>query len=398
MRKSRARIVAATAIAASVVAACGSNTTSDGAGSSGETGVVKLGLLTSMSGQFGAYGEPFRDGAAFGVHEINENGGFTVDGQKYTFDLKVVDDKSDQATAVQGATQLINDEGVPAIIGPIGPLGPSVTQLTSASQVVNFSSSSSVSAIAGPPDNPLTFITNGSGAKKVQAAVDAIKAWVPEAKTVAVLGPDDETTAGLTPQFEKALDAAGVAMNTYTYPTGTKDLSTVITRLVADKPDAVILGWANTDRATQAPQLKAAGLSESVPVLLYADSNRTCTTLFKGRPCINHPLAGADLTSPSLDSSRARFVERFLKFTDQSELPEQVAAVLWTYDFPAMLAQAMEKAGTVTDTEAIGKALHEVSREGLLGTITFDEANKATFGFDLTHFTADGTATTKNFG
>jgi hypothetical protein len=167
--------------------------------------------------------------------------------------------------------------------------------------------------------------------------------------------------------------------------------------MVGDKPDLVLLGWANSDRVTQGPQLTAAGLDKSVPVLLYADANATCTAIFKGRPCINHPLAGADLTSSTLDADRKAFVTKFLAFTNATKLPDQVAAVIWTYDFPAILAQAMTKAGTVTDTEKIGVALHQVTRKGLLGSITFDAGNKALFGFDLSLVAADGTVTTKNF-
>jgi branched-chain amino acid transport system substrate-binding protein len=401
MRKTRAGLVTLIAFAL-LLAACGSSKKASSStattSKATKTGVVKIGLLTPLSGRFGVYGAPFRDGAAFAVDEINKAGGFTVGDTKYTFDLKVIDDKSDQAASVQGATQLINDEHVVALIGPIGPLGPSVTQLTTAQNVINFSSSSSVSAIAGPPKNPLTFITNGSGAKKIQATVDSLKAFAPNAKSVAIFGPADETAAGVTPVFQKAFDAAGMTMKTFTYPTGTTDLSTVATRLVAAKPDAVILGWANSDRVTQGPQLTAAGLPKEVPVLLYADAIGTCTAIFKGRPCIAHPLAGADLTSTSLDADRKAFVDRFLKFTNSSKLPDQVSAVLWTYDFPGILSQAMTKAGTVTDATAIGKALHEVTRKGVLGSITFDEANKALFGFDLTLTAADGTITTKNFG
>lgn len=410
MRRTRKLVVTLLATAL-VLGACGGDdddttgasdssttTAGDGGGEATETGVVDIGILTSLSERFGVYGPPFRDGAAYAVQQINDAGGFTVGDTTYTFDLHVVDDKSDQAAAVQGATELINDVGVSALIGPIGPLGPSVTQLTEAAGVLNFSSSSSVSAIAGPPDNPHTFITNGSPSKKIQAAVDSILEFVPDVESVAILGPDDETSAGVIPVFDELLADAGLEMESYTYPVDTTDLSTVITRLVADGPDVVILGWANQDRLTQAPQLEAGGLDTSVPVFLYADALETCRTSFADRPCINHPLAGADLTAENLDAERQDFIDGFLEFTGANELPAQVAAVIWTYDFPFLIAKAMEQAGTVDDIDAIVEALHEVSHDGLLGTITFDEGNKALFGFDITLVEPDGTTTTQNFG
>ena len=68
----------------------------------------------------------------------------------------------------------------------------------------------------------------------MQAAVDSIAEFVPGAQNVAILGPDDETAAGIVPVFEEALGEAGMTATAYSYPVGTTDLSTVITRMVAD--------------------------------------------------------------------------------------------------------------------------------------------------------------------
>jgi ABC-type branched-subunit amino acid transport system substrate-binding protein len=333
----------------------------------------------------------------FAVDRINEDGGFVIGDTRYTFDLIVVDDRSEQDAAVQGATQLISDNGVVAIFGPIGPLGPSVAEITKSEGVLNFSSSSSVASIAGPPDYPLVFTTIASAAARVQATVDSINEFVPDVQTIGIVGPDDETAAALVPQLEEAFE--GKTVTDYLYPTGTTDLSTILTRVAGDDPDVLILGWATTDRQTQGGQFAAAGIPDDTPLFLYADSIGLCQEISGGRPCIAHPLAGADLSSPSLSEASQQFVDDFLAFTNATELPGASAAILWTYDFPFIISQAMQAAESVDDPEAIADALRGggVTREGgLIGTVTYDDANKAVHGFDISLVDGD-TITTEHF-
>jgi hypothetical protein len=94
-----------------------------------------------------------------------------------------------------------------------------------------------------------------------------------------------------------------------------------------------------------------------------------------------------------------KFVLGFLKYTNAIALPQQAEAVLWTYDFPFMLAQAMTKAGTVTNTTRIANALRGgVVRDGLIGThIIFGSDNSAVFTYSVTLVSPTGSSTTKVF-
>ena len=75
---------------------------------------VKVGVLLSLSGPAAVFGLPERD-AIMAIHkEIVAAGG--VNGRR--LDLVYFDDKTNPTEAARGATQLINDEKVVAIIGP----------------------------------------------------------------------------------------------------------------------------------------------------------------------------------------------------------------------------------------------------------------------------------------
>ena len=112
MRKVLAGVAAA--VLAMGAAACGDDEESNagsgsGSGSSGEP--VKVGGLFDLSGGNSQIGQAARDGAQASVKRANANGGRPIE-------LVVVDAKSDQTAAVQGARRLIEQDDVQVIIGP----------------------------------------------------------------------------------------------------------------------------------------------------------------------------------------------------------------------------------------------------------------------------------------
>jgi branched-chain amino acid transport system substrate-binding protein len=74
---------------------------------------IKIGLLLSLSGPAAAFGIPERDAVQVLVEDINKNGG--VDGKK--IELAIYDDTTNPTEAARGATKLIREDGVVAIIG-----------------------------------------------------------------------------------------------------------------------------------------------------------------------------------------------------------------------------------------------------------------------------------------
>jgi branched-chain amino acid transport system substrate-binding protein len=395
-------VVASVVAIAVLAAACSSkaSTAKTAATSAAPAGTIKIGISSPQSGQFSAAGNPFENGIRFAAQQINDGGGVTVAGKKYTVQVISVDDRGDQAAAVQAATQLINDDHVVALFGPIGPLGPSVADLAKTQNVLNFTSSSSVAAIAGPPKYPNVFVTVPTVDARVQAAVDAIKAYAPSAHSAAILAPDDETTKALGGKLTAAFQKAGLTVSTFTYPTGTTDLSTVLTRLAASKPDLLFSGWSAPDQKTQSSQFAAAGIPTTTTVLYYAGTIAQCKQIDPTRPCIAHPLAGSDLSSPTPTNAAKSFVSGYLAFSKSSALPANSTPLLWTYDFVYLLTQAMTQAGTVDDANKIADALRsgKVTRNGLVGQVGYGQNNFPSFGFDVSLVTPDGTVTTRHFG
>jgi branched-chain amino acid transport system substrate-binding protein len=84
-------------------------------GSSAETGggAIKIGVITALTGTQAAFGQAHQRGFAIALEEINAEGG--VLGKTVTLDT--YDDQSKPDIALQGASKLIDQDGVPVVIG-----------------------------------------------------------------------------------------------------------------------------------------------------------------------------------------------------------------------------------------------------------------------------------------
>ena len=58
-------------------------------------------------------------------------------------------------------------------------------------------------------------------------------------------------------------------------------------------------------------------------------------------------------------------------------------AVMINYDVYFLLAKAIEKAASIDDTDAILKAMHEISYDGVAGKLKVDAANRSEYGLDF---------------
>lgn len=83
---------------------------------------VTIGLVMPLTGPVGYWGFPQEQGALIAIDEINEAGGFLVNGQRYMLKLESFDNRYDSKLSVAGVTVLV-ERGVKLIIGPTTPAG-----------------------------------------------------------------------------------------------------------------------------------------------------------------------------------------------------------------------------------------------------------------------------------
>ncbi len=115
----RYRLFAAVGALALLTAALSGATAYGGSEASTQSGPIKLGVLTSLTGNFAPWGIQARAGMALAVNEINRAGGVKGRGQGRKLNLTVADDQSGPG-AIDGFRRLVQQEQVVSVGGVIG--------------------------------------------------------------------------------------------------------------------------------------------------------------------------------------------------------------------------------------------------------------------------------------
>ncbi len=80
---------------------------------------IKIGGVFDTSGAAGDYGQAEQKGADFAVKRINAAGGVKVNGKTYKMQMVNKDSKSDNTESASVTTNLISNNKVNAIVGPV---------------------------------------------------------------------------------------------------------------------------------------------------------------------------------------------------------------------------------------------------------------------------------------
>ena len=115
----RFQLVAAVGAVAMLTAVLSGSSAYGGSSGPAQRSPIKIGVLTSLTGNFAPWGIQTRAGMALAVNEVNRSGGVKGRGQGRRLNLVVADDQSGPA-AVEGFRRLTQQERVVAVGGLIG--------------------------------------------------------------------------------------------------------------------------------------------------------------------------------------------------------------------------------------------------------------------------------------
>jgi branched-chain amino acid transport system substrate-binding protein len=372
-RRFRSVALIVTTAAVGVTAACsssasstastsstGSSASSDPASSSGGTATpLTLAASVELTGPAAAIGQTWKNGIELAVAAANGKDGFTVAGKKYKWQLNLQDNQStpDQAISEYRAFAGAGDKFI---------LGPGLTAAflpafnSLGSNQVMVLTPSAAAAEAKPQAGQYLFITNNTGeASTVNAVVKAtVMQYSP--KTVAILLPQDSAGQLYTQLYSAAFAADGVkVVYKQQFPDTTSDFDSYISGIKADKPDMVVSGYLDTYMQPFISQALGAGLTSPVFVGTFgtdSDALGANATKVKGFSWPVPTRAVDNASDPSVAGYRAAWKAAFGSYPTAAD-----AQSLAYYDPVLALTEAMEKAGTVSDTNAISTALKSVS-------------------------------------
>lgn len=325
-----------------------------------ETDTIKIGALVTLSGAGAAWGQGMKNAAEIAADLVNEQGGLEVDGKKYKVEVIAYDDKYQSNEAVTVANRLVFEDKVKFIIGPVGSAPVLAIQpITEKEEVIVITLGFTDKALSA--DKPFTFRPNVTTAEVAQPQIN----WLVETQeiqTVGALFPNDETGQQIAKDLAQAYEEAGAELvATEFFERDRVDFVPLLTRMLARGIDAIELDGNSPSTA---------GLIVKQAYELGFDGKIIRTGGPATKEIVN--VAGEDAAegmfvhtpiNPELPSTKAYMDLYAEKYTHAMNGFSPAF-----FDGTNILFQAMQDAGTVSDTKAILKSMENISDfEGALG-------------------------------
>jgi len=325
--------------------------------------VVRVGIAGPMTGPQAKLGMDFRNGAQIAIDEWNAKGG--VLGKK--IEVIVGDDAADPKQAVSVANKIVNEGAV----GVIGHFNSSCS--IPASDVYNRAG---IPMITPASTNPLLTERGYTGVFRVCGRDDqqgSIAAkFVTEKlniKKVAIL--HDKTTygQGLVNEFKKSLGSGIEVVHYGGIIQGDKDFKAVLTDVKSKNPDLIYFGGIYPEGGLLVKQARELGMN--VP---FMSGDGVIDPVFIDIAGVE-AAEGTYLTfspDPQNIPTAKTFIEKY-----RSTYGELGPYSIYAYDATNILFTAIASANS-QDGKLIAKKIHELSFDGALGNIKFDDKGDVT--------------------
>jgi branched-chain amino acid transport system substrate-binding protein len=238
--------------AALSLAACSTSAANSSAGSKTTSGPpLVIGASMSLSGDFATLADPALKGYQLWAATVNAKGGLL--GRKVV--LKTVDDASNPTQVVTNYQNLITADHVNLVFGPFSSL-----LTVPAATIANRFGYAFIEPSGGAPQvfalhlhnlflaQPAPIVSSGDAFANYILSLPAAQ----RPRTAAYPSADDPFTLAIVGQIRHRLEAAGIkTVYSTTYAAETVDLSPVVTRLVAAKPDLLVSGTGGADAVAE---------------------------------------------------------------------------------------------------------------------------------------------------
>ena len=313
---------------------------------------VKIGVI-----QPSGIAVSFTKGAELAKSQINDSGGVLEMPVEFLIrDNQGTRDLPDAAESIRFARELIEQEGIVALLGPLfstnsEQVGPVVTQLRR--PMIPASSGQNVTTVGG---EFVFLIVAPSSAQAATMAEFVTKEDELDAKTAAILlQTSDVYSENVADAFEEnLLKSGGEIVGSEIYQRGDRTFEAQLMNIKAAAPDALFISGFNPEVPLVMAQAREMGIES---IFIGGDGWDEPEKLL-GTLDDNTPLEGSyfvrDFSAESADA--APFVEAY---TVMFMMPPDGPAA-WGYDAMSVLAIAMENAGTL-EPDAVRDALANIT-------------------------------------
>ncbi len=342
---------------------------------------VQIGIVTSLTGPMAAPGKFQMNGFRLAEEELNGAGGFTVAGQKYAVELKVYDTRANPSEGASAMQRLLTVDKVAVVLGELH----SGVAAAEAPIAQDYSAPLLLTVPTGPSltaqGNPFLFRINAHNDQLTAALSDFVQkqGWSP----IAFIAWNTDAGRGGVNGMRKLLGANKIGYVGY-FNSGEMDFSSHVTNIRANKAQAVMLLMDEEPGSLAIKQIRDAGLNIHLIGTLAMGSDRFLKRLDTQKldGMVQYNAFPPNVDVPRIQNFSRRYKSKF------GEEAHGFAAQ--SYDGLMMAAEAMKRAGTVTDSKAIRDALASMEYSGVIGTVKFDRTGQASPPVFVTQWCSDG--------
>ncbi|MFZ2156875.1 MAG: ABC transporter substrate-binding protein, partial [Bradyrhizobium sp.] len=313
------------------------------------------------------WGEAILHGTELAAEDFNKDGGLDVGGKRYPIRVIAYDTKYKANEALSAANRLISEDNVKFILGPVGAAEAYATQdITTAKKVITLVFAWSPRVLG--PKLPFQFRVSTSTDEFAPPQIRWIGQKI-KLKTVGGLFPNDEYGQQSSKQVIDEYAKTGTTAFVELFERDRVDFVPLLTRLIGRGIEAVELdGNSPTTAGLIVKQARSLGFTG--PFVRSGGPAEREILQVAGKAAAE----GMYLHSPvnPIDPGILAFEARHKKKygSDMSGFMPSF------YDGARMLFEAIQKAGTIEDTEKVAKALEGINHfQGLQGELGWSSGN-----------------------
>lgn len=356
----------------------------EAAAASGEP--VRIGVSLPLSGRFSEPGTAAKEGYEVWADMLNESGGLLG----RPVELLVLDNASDQDTAVADYEKLITVDKVDLVVGPFSSFLVIPTSEVAARYGYAF-----VEPAGGAPevfDRGLTnlfFAQPAAGSAQADPFVEYVLSLPEEQRpqTFAIVSQDDPFTLGVMDGVREQLTAGGVELVfDEIYAPETTDFSAIAIQVADLDPDLIVGGTVLEDSIGQIRAYQEAGYQPRGAFFTTGPSLPGPFSEALG-PATEGVFAAISWFPEAEEYQNAEMVARYVEMFggEPGDIPEDVANA---FTVGQVLQQAVENIQSI-DNAALIEELHQGTYETVVGPLSFDEVGMPQGSFMLLQWQGD---------
>jgi len=325
---------------------------------------LKIGVLATISGAGTAWGIAMQGAAELAAEDVNAKGGLEVGGKKYKIEVVTYDDHYKAADALTAFNRLVFDDGIKFVVGPLGSAPAlAVLPVSTENKVITMTMAFTPKALS--PDYAYSF----RPVIPTDVFSDPQIKWVVQklgVKRAGGLFPNDESGQQIAVANEAAYVAAGAKfVSKEFFERERVDFVPLLTRVLAQNIDVFELDGNSPQTAgLLVKQLRELGFKGPI---IRTGGDATADLL---------KIAGKEATEnvyvhQPINSNAAAIQDYTKRFEAKYKIPLNGFSPYF-YANLQMLFAAIQKAGTVTDTDKVRTVLSgQKDFETVLGKVNW---------------------------